>query len=158
MKKAGFAHLTVGANNVRPRAVNDRPYDKRTENSTFSVLFIRLACFGSCVTPFGCTIGRKFAFSCGRRGTAIAVDEELLGFYDTSSVSATLALPSRAATFPHWGRLILCAPKDRLLFLTSTAFAYTKAKPRTRRGGDQAFFGLVTISAFTRSQSSSNFG
>ena len=134
MKKAGFAHLTVGANNVRPRAVNDRPYDKRTENFTFSVLFIPLACFGSCVTPFGCTIGRKFAFSCGRRGTAIAVDEELLGFYDTSSVSATLALPSRAATFPHWGRLILCVPKVHLLFLDNAQLLRTQ-KQSPAQGG-----------------------
>ena len=39
-----------------------------------------------------------------------------------------------AATFPRWGRLVLYAPKVRLLFLTSTAFVDTKAKPRTMRG------------------------
>ena len=32
------------------------------------------------------------------------VDEELLCVMDTSSVIATLASPSRDATFPYWGR------------------------------------------------------
>jgi hypothetical protein len=32
------------------------------------------------------------------------VDEELLYVMDTSSVIATLASPSRDATFPYWGR------------------------------------------------------
>ena len=32
------------------------------------------------------------------------VDEEILCVMDTSSVIATLALPSRDATFPYWGR------------------------------------------------------
>ena len=53
------------------------------------------------------------AFSCGRRGTAIAVDEELLKADYTSSVS--LRLPPSPT-----GEGFLCAPKVRLLFLTST--------------------------------------
>ena len=43
----------------------------------------------------------QVAFSCGRRGTTVVVDEELPCVKDTSSVSLT------AATFPHWGRLRL---------------------------------------------------
>ena len=35
------------------------------------------------------------------------------------------------------GAFSLCAPKVRLLFLTSTTFVDTKAKPRARRGEDQ---------------------
>ena len=42
----------------------------------------------------------QVAFSCGRRGTTVVVDEELPCVKDTSSVSLT------AATFPHWGRQI----------------------------------------------------
>ena len=38
----------------------------------------------------GVLSGDKIAFSCGRRGTAIAVDEELIWTYDTSSVSLRL--------------------------------------------------------------------
>ena len=41
------------------------------------------------------------------------------------------------------GAFGLCALKVRLLFLTSTAFVDTKAKPRTRRGEEKLFGVLI---------------
>ena len=70
----------VGAFFERPRTNTVRPYGKKDRE--FHILcpfFTRLAPQGYGVLHFiGVLSGDKIAFSCGRRGTAIAVDEELI--------------------------------------------------------------------------------
>ena len=43
--------------------------------------------------------------------------------------------PLTRSPVPHWGRLFV-RPDSSSIFLTSTAFVDTKAKPRARRGED----------------------
>ena len=76
----------------------------------------------------------------GEGGSRRLTDEELVWRFLTPHP------PLSRSPFPHWGRLILCAPKVHLLFLTSTAFVDTKAKPRAKRGeGYISWFNLFSI-------------
>ena len=69
------------AKNVKKikQAIRESPLQQKDREHKNSLsFFTRLALQGMGCYTFLCTVGQKLAFSCGRRGTAIAVDEELL--------------------------------------------------------------------------------
>ena len=93
---------------------------KRTENVKFSVLFsYAQPVWVSVLHLWGVLSGDKIAFSCGRRGTAIAVDEELLWAYDTSSVS--LRLPPSPT-----GEGLFCALRKSIYFSWQALILWTQ--------------------------------
>ena len=65
------------------KAAGDKPPPYNDKSNAKALLTLAFQKF------FAYLPGEK-AFSYGRRGTAIVVDEELLGLYDTSSVSLRL--------------------------------------------------------------------
>ena len=82
------------------------------------------------------TVGQRHSLPPGGRGTTLTPGGRSPRYFEISNIFLVTRSPSPdsvGSSLPE-GAFGLCAPKACLLFLTSTAFVGTKAKPRIRRG------------------------
>ena len=128
--KAGFTYQKkfVGATSGRPRAFNERPYITKGQRFFVSVLF-HTPCPArySVLHLLGVLSGGNEPPLCKGRWLAQARRRDCKS--KKFIVKQSLSRLRRQLPL-HKGAFSLCAPKVRLLFLTSTAFVDTKAKPR----------------------------
>ena len=122
----------VGATSGLPRAFNERPYITKGQRFFISVLF-HTPCLArySVLHLLGVLSGEDKPPLCKGRWVCEARrrDCKKLTFIVKQSLSHL-----RRQLPLHKGAFGLCIPKVSLLFLTSTAFVGTKAKPRIKRG------------------------
>ena len=115
---------------------------QRSTSVLFVLLFTRLAWQGIVCYTFSVYYRAAVKPSSGRKGDRDSGGRSprnlrfRLNFIVTRSPSPDFV----GSSLPE-GAFGLCVPKVRLLFLTSTTFVYTKAKPHARRGE-------ITISIF----------